>query len=161
MRRIFSSSAIRFVFGVQAAGGVDDHVVDLARLRGLQRVEHDGARVGPLLLADDVDAGARAPDFELLDGGGAEGVGGAEQHRAAFGLDIAGEFADGGGLPRPVHADDHHDGRRLVDALHRTLVGLQDFEQALLIRLRSSWRIADQLAVHALADPVENFRRRC
>ncbi len=64
-------------------------------------------------MADDLNAGALAPDFELFDGGGAEGVGGAEEHAATFAFEMRGEFADGGGLPRPVDANEHDDGWRV------------------------------------------------
>ncbi len=47
VRRILSSSAIRLASGLQAAGGVDDDVVGLARFRGLQRIEHHRARSAP------------------------------------------------------------------------------------------------------------------
>ena len=46
-----------------------------------------GSRAG--LLADHLGAGALAPDFQLLDGGGAERVGGAQQHAAPFVLEAA------------------------------------------------------------------------
>ena len=46
------------------------------------RVEGDRARVGALGARDDLAAGALGPPGELLDGGGAEGVGGAEHDRS-------------------------------------------------------------------------------
>ena len=67
--------------GVQAAGGVDDHDVGAAGAGGVDRVEDDRARVGALVAADQLGAGALGPRLELLGGGGAVGVGGGEHHR--------------------------------------------------------------------------------
>ena len=144
-------------FGLQAAGGIDDDVIDFARFGGLERVEHHGAGIGAGVLADHLGVGALAPDFELLDGGGAEGVGGAEQNGVAFGLEMRGQFADGGGFARAVDADHHDDGGRLVDVGERAVVGLQDFEQIFADEAAQLAGIADQFAVDALADAVENF----
>ncbi len=72
------------VLGVEAAGGVDDQLVDLARLGRVDGVVDHGARVGALALADDLDAQALAPERELLDGGGAEGVARGEHHPLAL-----------------------------------------------------------------------------
>ena len=73
------------------------------------RVERHRARVRPLLRADQLAAGALRPFGELLDGGGAEGVAGGQQHRLAqLLLEVPGELADGRGLAGAVHAD-HED----------------------------------------------------
>ena len=51
----------------------------------------------------------RSPQVgELVDGGGAEGVGGAEHDAAVLGDQDPGELADGGGLAGAVDADDEH-----------------------------------------------------
>ena len=68
---------------MEAAGGVDDEVVDVAGLGGGDGVVEDGGGVAALAGLDDLDAAAAGPDFELLDGGGAEGVGGAEEDGAS------------------------------------------------------------------------------
>ncbi len=98
-------------FGVQAAGGVHDDDVGVASARGGERVENDGGGIGAGFLFDHFDAGAARPDFELLDGGGAESVGGAEHHGGAFFFQAIGEFADGGGFAGAVDADDEEDAR--------------------------------------------------
>ncbi len=64
--------------------------------------------------ADEVDSGARRPDLELLDRGGAKRIGRADERRLAAVLDEPGQLADGRGLSRPVHADDHHDMRPMA-----------------------------------------------
>ena len=71
--------------GVEATGGVDDEDGGGAGFGGGEGVEECGGRVAALFGLDDVDAGALGPDFELLDGGGAEGVGGAEEDCVALG----------------------------------------------------------------------------
>src|SRR6476660_4365469 len=49
-------------------------------------------------------ARALRPHLELLDGGGAEGVAGGQQHAAAFAGAAPRQLADGGGLARAVHS---------------------------------------------------------
>ena len=107
-------------------------VIDLAGACAAWRASKStalGSAPGPL--ADDVGAGALAPDFQLLDGGGAEGVGGAEQDAVALGLEAGGEFADGGGLAGAVHAHHQDHGGRLRRRAAGPLGGLEDFEQML------------------------------
>ena len=67
-------------FGVEAAGSVDNQLVDMAGFGGGGRVVEDGCRVAAPAGLDHLHAGAGGPDFKLLDGGGAEGVGGAEEN---------------------------------------------------------------------------------
>ena len=106
MRRILSSSVHQVHARVQAAGGVDEDDVALARLARGDGVEDDGRGIGARLRADEVDAGPLRPDLELLDGRGAERVGGADQRRPASILDQARQLADRGRLAGAVDADD-------------------------------------------------------
>ena len=100
----------------------------------------------------------RSPQIsQLFDGGGAEGVGRAQQHAALLGAETMGEFADGGGFARSVDANDQDHGGRFGDARHGALGGLQDFEEVLANEAFEFGGIADQFAVHALADALENF----
>src|SRR5207237_5804126 len=71
---------------VKSARGVNDEHVGAARLRGAQRVEEDSRGVCALLLLNERDAGALGPDGELVGGGGAEGVGGADENVVALSL---------------------------------------------------------------------------
>ena len=80
-------------------------------LAAVAGVEERGGRVAALAGLDDVDAGALRPDFELLDGGGAEGIGCAEQDGAALGAEERSELAGGGGLAGAVDANHHDDFR--------------------------------------------------
>ena len=145
---------------MQAAGGVDNHVIHFAGLGGLQRVEDHRARIGAGRLLDHVGGSARAPYLQLLDGGGAEGVGRAQQHAAAFGLIPAGQLPDGGGFARAVHAHDKHHGRRLGHVGNRPLGRFQHFEKMLRDELLDFARVGQLLAVRALADALQNFADR-
>ena len=142
---------------MQAAGRIDEDDIHGAGLGGLERVEQDGARVGTLLLADDVDAVALGPDLQLLDRRGAEGVGGAEQHAFAFGPVAGGEFTDGGGFARAIHAHDQHDGGRRGRFHDGPFGGFEHAEQMLADEVLDFAGIAHQLAVHPLADVFEDF----
>ena len=117
--------------GLQAAGGIDDDVIDIARARRMQGIEQHRARIGAGFLPDDFGRGTFSPDLELLDRRGAKRIGGAQEHAAAFSLIAADQLTDAGGLPRPIDAHHHHDRRRLVHVRQRTLGCLQDLEQVL------------------------------
>jgi hypothetical protein len=92
-------------------------------------------------------AGALAPDLELLDGGGAEGVAGSHDHAEALVAILLGELADGGRLAAAVDADDqhHHGLQRRVE-----LEGAVDQRQRLRHFLGE--RRADLLGRHLLIE---------
>ena len=96
MRRRWCASS-RFVheagLGVEAAGGVDVEVVDVAGLGGGDGVVEDGGGVASVAGLDHLHAGAGGPDFQLLDGGGAKGVRGAEEDGVALRAVPGGELA--------------------------------------------------------------------
>src|SRR5580692_1031371 len=71
-------------FGVQAAGGVDDDGVGGTRFGCGHGVEDHGGGIGAGLLLDDFHTIALRPNFELFDGGGAEGVRGTEDDAASI-----------------------------------------------------------------------------
>src|SRR6185503_5449698 len=97
---------------VQAARGVDDDHVGAALAPAGDGVEGHGAGIRALGPLDDVHAGALAPALELLDGGGAERVGGADHDPAVERLaQVPGELADRRRLARAVDADDEDHGR--------------------------------------------------
>ena len=74
-----------------------------------------------------------------------------------FVLEAMGELADGGGLAGPVDADDQDDGRRLGDARRGAFAGLQNFEQVLADQALQLGGVGDLVALHALADALQNF----
>ncbi len=100
---------------MQAPRRVDEHQV-AAELVGL--VEHVVAHargVGAAVALDHGNAGAPAPDVQLLDGGGAEGVCAADHHvLARMGLG-ARDLADRRGLAGAVDADEQHAARGPVE----------------------------------------------
>src|SRR5206468_10068056 len=59
------------------------------------------------------------PGLELLGSAGPKGVGGGEQHAAAFLLESLRQFGNGRGLSSAVHAKNQHDGRRFVGPRER------------------------------------------
>ena len=94
---------------VEPAGGVGDDEVGAAGDGRVERVVDDGAGIGAGRVGDDRDAGPVGPDPELVDGGGAERVGGGEETRRPSRRVAGGELADRRGLAGPVDADDEHD----------------------------------------------------
>src|SRR6185436_12774326 len=98
---------------VQAAGGVDDDDVSLTRTARLHGVVRDGGGIRAARAADELRARPLRPDLELLLGRRAEGVGRADEHRAAVLRQLASELSDRRRLPRAVDADDEDDGRAL------------------------------------------------
>ena len=100
---------------VQAAGRVDDDDVVAARRRGFDRVVGDSSWVAAALGADEVRLRAVGPDLELLLGGGAEGVRGGDDHRAAVLVQVVRELPDRRRLARAVDADDEEHARLLTN----------------------------------------------
>ena len=119
---------------LQPAGGIDQQHIGAAIARPAQCIEHETGRVGADRPRDHLGAGALAPDLQLVDGGGAEGVAGREHDASALATETSGELADRRGLAGAVDADDQDDVRlhRRVD-LERACDGGQ---HALDLRLR-------------------------
>jgi hypothetical protein len=69
---------------LQPPCGIDKQNIGPALLRRHNRVEGKTGGVGAGFARNEACAGALRPDFELLDGGGAERIAGREHHRAAF-----------------------------------------------------------------------------
>src|SRR4051794_29650074 len=91
---------------MEAARGVDDDDIRLARARGGDRVEDDRARIGAGLLLDEVRAGALRPHTELLDGRRTKGVARSEHDLPALVGETTRQLSDRRGLARAVDADD-------------------------------------------------------
>src|SRR3954452_16420138 len=70
----------------------------------------DGGGGAALGVLDEIDADAVAPDGELLDGGGAEGVARRDEDLLAVVLEAVGELGDRGRLARAVDARDQDHG---------------------------------------------------
>jgi hypothetical protein len=96
---------------LQAAGSVDEQHVHVLAARFGERVESEAGGVGARRARDHRRTAAAPPDVELVDSGRTEGIAGGEHHRAALGVELGGELADGGGLARAVDADDERNER--------------------------------------------------
>ena len=95
---------------MQPAGGVDYYRIGISGLGGAYAVIHDGSRVSPLLVAHYVGSRALCPDAQLLGGGGAEGIAGAQKYLFPVLLQAGGKLAYGGGLADAVYSDHEDDG---------------------------------------------------
>ena len=95
---------------VQPAGGIHQHHIHAPRLGSLQRIKQHRTGIGALVLTHNVHTGALGPDLQLVGGGGAEGIAGAQQHLLALLAELMGHLADGGGLAHAVDADEQHHG---------------------------------------------------
>ncbi len=84
IRRTLVSSSMRFDLRVQPAGRVGDDEVGAAGDGRIERVVDDGSGIRAGGVGDDLDPGPIGPDPELVDGGGAERVGGGEDDRSAL-----------------------------------------------------------------------------
>jgi hypothetical protein len=91
---------------LQPAGGVDDEHIGVFALGGRERFVGKACGIGADLARNDFRADAGAPDFKLLDGGGAECVASGEHDVAALSAQFRRELTDGRGLARAVDADD-------------------------------------------------------
>jgi len=95
---------------VQPPGGVDEDDIGLVLGGGLHGVEGDRGGVGHVLVgADRRHPDALAPGLQLVGGGGAEGVGRAEDDILVHRDEDPGELADGRRLPGTVDPDDEDD----------------------------------------------------
>ena len=132
-------------------------VVHLARAGGLQRVEEHGAGIAARALADHVGLGALAPDFQLLDGGGAEGVGGAQQHGALSFLKRLASLPMVVVLPEPLTPTTSTTaGGSATRARARSLAG-RISSRCSRIRPLQLGGVVQLVALHALPDAVQNL----
>ena len=151
LAQLVHQSALR----MQATGGIGDQHIGAARARCLQRIENHAGRIGILALRYHRDLVAFAPGLELLDGGGAEGVAGGEDHLVAFVAIAAGELADGGGLADAVDADGKDDERLAASDNQRCFDRLEQADQRLPQRGQQGGGIGELALVHALAQILD------
>ena len=142
---------------MQSARGIDDQDVEVAGLRFFAGVMGDAGRIAALRVLDDLAAEPFAPDGELGDGGGAEGVAGGDHHFLAFVLAIFGELGDGGRLAGAVDAGDHDDGGPARGELIPGRRGQQRLELVLDERVHLA---GDFLVLVGLLDAADDFLRR-
>ena len=95
--------------GVQAAGGVDDQNIDLARAAAAAAASKATAAGSAPCCEPTISAPERSgPYLQLRHRGCAEGVAGGQQHRAAFGFVARRQFADGRRLAGAVDPGDEN-----------------------------------------------------
>ena len=171
-RRILPSSSMRLNFVCRRPAVSMRTTSALAALGGGHRVEDDGAGVGALLVRDDVGADDLAPGLELLDGGGAERVGGGDDDLLAVLAVGLRELGDARRLAGAVDADDEDDGgrpsrRRVLLAPDAALLaaGLEDADQLFLEEIADRVGVLDALLLDAGAarrrGSSASSRRRC
>jgi hypothetical protein len=125
-------------------------------LRVVDRLEGDGCRVLPSCCGARSSLPAFGPRRQLIDGRGAEGVGGADDDGATEALEVLRELADRRRLADAVHSDDEDDGRALGEPERRV-----ELREVLLERLLEH---ALQVPRIGRAEPRSTFsraRRRC
>src|SRR5262245_61083526 len=90
---------------LQASRSVDQEHVDAFSPRPLECLEGDPGGIGAHRLRHHLGGDPFAPDFELIDRGGAERVGGREHDLEALALELVRELGRGRGLAGAVDAD--------------------------------------------------------
>ena len=146
---------------MQPARGVDEHEIGAPARGRRHRVEHDRARVGAFLPADELATGALGPELQLVRGRGAERVARGEDHTMTFAHALRRELADRRRLPDSVDADEHPDVLLAGGEMQRAIgiVGqqLDDFVAQQRDQLVGFGR---GLLLGARAHTVEEARRR-
>ena len=113
---------------------IDNENIGALFFRRRQRVVGEAGGVGIGRRRHHRRAGPIAPDFELLDRGGAERVARRQDDAFALVAKQLGELADGGGLAAAIGADHQNDGRLVggverESLFHRQKEGLDDLSQ--------------------------------
>ena len=112
---------------MQTTGGINEHQVAAALIGLVEHVIAHARRIGTAVTLDNRYAGTLTPHIELLDSGGAEGVGRTDHHVLAAGGHGARNLADRGGLAGAVDTDKQHAARRIGKrvALNRHKMALE------------------------------------
>src|ERR1700676_3636230 len=108
---------------MEAASGVDDYIIGVARGRRLQRIEKHSRGVTTRFGADNFSARAISPHLELLDGGRAKSVRCAQQDSFSVGTQYLCQLSDGCGLASAIYADHQYNFGRALLLLHWRSVG--------------------------------------
>src|SRR5262249_50877327 len=94
------------LFGMQPAGGVQEQIVSLARLRGRNRVMRHSRGIGTVSSGYDLDLQSLPPEFQLLNGSGPKSITGTQQCNFPTQPDQMLQFGRRRGLPRSVDTYD-------------------------------------------------------
>ncbi len=83
---------------MQASSSIHNQHIAAARSSGLDRIIDHRTWISARPLANHWHVNTLAPDLELVDGGGAEGIGGGEHHLVTLLRQAQSHFADAGGF---------------------------------------------------------------
>ena len=97
---------------MKSAGSIDDQYVGSPGTGSLPGIIGHGSRVGAGLMADHVHAHPLAQYFQLLFGGGAEGIGGSQDNTLAGLGEVVSQLRNAGGFTDPVDAAHEDDVRQ-------------------------------------------------
>jgi hypothetical protein len=137
---------------VKPASRIDEDAVAAPRFSGGDGVEHDSRRIRAFAGPHDIDAGTIGPDLQLIDRGGAKGIGGADQRTSALGLDLIRELPHRGRFAGAVDADDQHHVRSAAVG-HRPF-GISEDAKDLLLHQVAQTLTAAGPAAYGLDDVV-------
>ena len=143
---------------MQAPRCIDEHEVAPQLFGTLHDVIADTCRVRTTLALHDLDATSLAPDVELLDSSGAEGVARAYKHLAATERSLIGELANRRGLARAVDTHEEH-----ADGVHaeRIRVGLgKESADFVSEHVEHGIRVGQRPARGLVAQSVDDLHRR-
>src|SRR6185437_10565285 len=90
---------------VQAAGGINDHVIRSASFGSAESVEQYGRRIAARLGLDHLCSGPSTPNFKLLDRSGSECIRRAHQNRLALASEEVGELPDSSRFACSIDSD--------------------------------------------------------
>ena len=143
---------------MQAACSVDEHQIRARFLRALDRGIAHARRVASPLAFNHFDIGTARPDLELLDCGGAEGVGAAQDNVAARIGGFLGKLADGRRLARAVDAHEEHKRRVAAEDLFPALG--ERARNLLVEHIKHGIGVGKRLARRLVAQVLDNGTRR-
>lgn len=105
----------------------NDHI-EVARAASRNGIKDNRSRVAARL-CDHVDAVTLSPNSQLFAGCSTERVACGEKNALTFICEVAREFADRGGLTRPIDAAHHDDAGRILRNVERTFGRLENFDE--------------------------------
>ena len=132
---------------METAGSVDDDDIAAAIDSGIYSIERDRSRIGSGVATDEIGTGTLGPRAQLIDGPGAKGVRGTNEHRHPILFQEVRELPDKGGFAGAIDAydeDDRWTGSRAqnrgiaVSRAERRLDRLLQSRQKLFLRLDES-----------------------
>ena len=112
----------QIVFGVHPPRRIDEQVIGFARQRCGDGIVRDGGGVSAVIAGDNRHFQPLAPEFELFDRGGAEGVARGEQRDLSACLEPMRELGAGRGFSRAVDTHDREHRRAMGFLAQRRLI---------------------------------------